>query len=514
MNSAYLNNDDHDQKDDDNHNRTSQFGMIDFEYTGMVEIEGKIGFLPQHFEEITKGDESTIITMLKFFPDADIQQFLEQPLQPLSEEWYNELNSIIGDEIYQQTKLIGLNNDLLEQPFESLSGGEKTKSILCALSIVKPDILLLDEPTNHLDVQGIEWLEHFLKDYDGAVVMVTHDRTLINSVSNRISELSPHTKKFVHFRGGYENYLAQEEKKRQRAMQERELQDKELKNLKQKSIQMASSMKARKLRDPKNRDKLSYNNQEERVHKGTSKAFNQITRKQEHLLENRTDLIQERNKISFEFDESSIASSLSIELSDLSKSFAQKPLFQNLSFTLVSGDRLIIQGPNGSGKTTLMNIIMGLTESDEGSVNISKHAKIGYLDQEQENMPLDKTAIELLMEDSSIQATKQKVITELCNLGVYTWHDLNSPLKSLSIGCRRKVQLCKIIMQKCSILVLDELTNHIDFPSLEVIEEALMNFPGIIIATSHDRYFTEKIATDIINLEDYSPLQGEDSTLE
>jgi ATPase subunit of ABC transporter with duplicated ATPase domains len=155
-----------------------------------------------------------------------------------------------------------------------------------------------------------------------------------------------------------------------------------------------------------------------------------------------------------------------------------------------------------------MKIIMNLTQADEGSVNISNKAIIGYLDQEQESMPLDKSAVELLKEDSSINASEKEAIKNLSNFGVYTWHDLKNPLKTLSIGCRRKAQLCQIIMRKSSILLLDEPTNHIDFTSLEAIEGALLNFPGIIIAATHDRYFTEKVGTRVLNLSDFKPTES------
>ncbi|EFC44767.1 predicted protein [Naegleria gruberi] len=491
-------------------------GTVDYSYSGTVEIEGRIGYLPQHFEDIMS-DEPTIVTILRYLNDANINQFLEQSnCEKLSSEWYQELNSLGGYEIFKHAHLIGLTNNLLEEPFNQLSGGEKTKTMLCALSIIETDILLLDEPTNHLDRKGIEWLEDFLKEYDGSVIMVTHDRSLINAVSNRISELSPHTKKFAHFRGGYDNYLMQEEKKRLRSIQEREHQDKELKALKQKATQLKSNMKEKKIRESWDRDKISHNNQEQRVQKGTSKAFNRFTRKQESITENMVEIIPERAKISFEFDDSNITTNLHILVSNLSKSFGDKLLFRDLSFTLVSGDRMIVQGPNGSGKTTLFRIIMDLIKPDEGTKQVSNSARIGYLDQEQESLPLDKTAVELLMEDPLINASKKQAINNLCNYGVYTWQDLNNTLRDLSIGCRRKVQLCQIVMRKCSILLLDEPTNHIDFPSLEVIEEALMNFPGVIIAATHDRYFIEKVGTEIINLTDYngSKKEEEDNDIE
>lgn len=180
----------------------------DYAYSGSVHIGGSIGYLPQHFEDVN-GEKPAIIILLEAMGDRAIEAFLEQSqsLQLFSEEWIQELNTLGGYEVFRQAHLIGLSTDVLKKPFKQLSGGEKTKTMLCAISVMESDIILLDEPTNHLDLQGIKWLEDFLKRYEGGIVMVTHDRSLINAVSNRISELSPHTKKFVHFRGGYKNYL-------------------------------------------------------------------------------------------------------------------------------------------------------------------------------------------------------------------------------------------------------------------------------------------------------------------
>jgi len=353
-------------------------------------------------------------------------------------------------------------------------------------------------------LKGFKWLEHFLSAYDGAVIMVTHDRTLINAVSNRISELSPHTKQFVHFKGGYDHYLEQEELKRQRLIQERQKQDKELKIVKQKYAQLKSTVKDRKVRDGIDRDKLSYNNQEHRVQSGRTKALNQYTRKQEHINESLVDIIPERRDITFEFrDDIDCNASLCVQVSDVAKAYS-KILFRGLSFTLINEDRLVVQGPNGSGKSTLLKILMNLSQPDDGTVDISGRAVVGYLDQEQEGLPLDKSAVAMLMEDPLIKTTKKGAIHNLCNFGIYTWKELNSPMRDLSVGCRRKAQLCQIIMRRSSILLLDEPTNHIDFPSLEIIEEALLNFPGIIIAATHDRYFTEKVGTRVINLSEYA----------
>lgn len=478
-------------------------GIGDYPYSGSIEIEGRIGFLPQHFEEVDS-EIMAIKVLLGSLYDDEINEFLELPLEPFSHEWLQELNTLGGHEIFKQSSLIGLEDEILKRPFKSLSGGEKTKTLLCALSILDPDFILLDEPTNHLDNKGIEWLESFLKRYTGGVVIVTHDRSLINAVSNVISELSPYTKKFAHFRGGYKHYLEEENKRRQGLVEERRFQDKELKKLKSKAAQAQSKVKARIIRSGSNRDKLSYNNKEQRAQKGTTGIVNQLSDKVEHLNDNLVEVIPERSQISLDFDDlPAFSSLLGITVTELSKSY-ERQIFSNVSFTLTKGERLIIQGPNGSGKTTLNRILMGLTEPDHGTVSISGNAIVGYLDQEQENLPMEKSPIELLEEDAKINASKQTAIRNLRDFGIYKWHDLKSPLKKLSVGCRRKSQLCQIVMRKCSILILDEPTNHIDFPSLEVIEDALLTFPGIIIATTHDRYFTEKVATRVIDFSNYS----------
>lgn len=478
-------------------------GVDDYPFSGSIEIEGRIGFLPQHFEEVD-GNLLAVEVLLKSLYDDEINEFLELPLTPFSHEWIQELNSLGGHEIFRQVSHIGLRQEILRRPFRLLSGGEKTKTLLCALSILNPDFILLDEPTNHLDTKGIEWLEFFLRKFNGTVVMVTHDRALINAVSSFISELSPYTKRFSHFKGGYKHYLDEENRRRQRLIEERRFQDKELKKLKSKHVQAQSKVKTRIIRSGSDRDKLSYNNKEQRSQKGTSGLVRQLSDKVEHLNDNLVDVIPDRSEVSFNFDcLPELSSHLGIAVTQVSKSH-EKQIFANISFTLTKGERLVIQGPNGCGKTTLNRILMAHIKPDHGTVSMSGNAVVGYLDQEQENLPLEKSPIQLLEEDPKIDASRQTAIRNLRDFGIYKWHDLKSPLRDLSVGCRRKTQLCQIIMRKCSILVLDEPTNHIDFPSLEVIEDALLAFPGIIVATTHDRYFTEKVATRIIDFSKYS----------
>ncbi|KAM3164082.1 ATPase of the ATP-binding cassette [Lachancea thermotolerans] len=249
--------------------------------------------------------------------------------------------------------------------------------------------------------------------------MVTHDRGLINAVSNFTSELSPHTKKFSHFRGGYRHYLEEENKRRQRLIEERRFLDKELKKQKSKAVQAQSKVKTRVIKSGSDRDKLSYNNKEQRAQKGVMGLANQLSDKVEHLNDNLVDIIPGISKISFEFDGlPALSSLLGVTVTEVSKSY-EKQIFANISLTLTKGERLIIHGPNGSGKTTLNRILMGHTKPDHGTVSISGNAVVGYLDQEQENLPLEKYPIELLEENTKICASRQTAIRNLRDFGIY-----------------------------------------------------------------------------------------------
>jgi ATPase subunit of ABC transporter with duplicated ATPase domains len=177
-------------------------------------------------------------------------------------------------------------------------------------------------------------------------------------------------------------------------------------------------------------------------------------------------------------------------------------LFKNLSFRVSAGERLVVQGPNGSGKTTLLRILAGLLKPQSGTLSWSGDIRVGYLDQEQENLPLDKTAVELFVQDSENTLSRTEVIRALHKFGIFTSHDLITPLRFLSTGLRRKAQLCHIVtVKKPTVLLLDEPTNHIDFASLEVIEASLTTFPGPIIAVTHDRTFVENVATDVVSID-------------
>ncbi|MBX9703149.1 MAG: ATP-binding cassette domain-containing protein [Silvanigrellaceae bacterium] len=469
--------------------------------SGKITICGKIAYLPQSFEELDD-DIPALLHMLYLENDNErFQNALNDNLL-FSPEWVQSVKQEGVHKLLRELSKIGIDYETLKKPFQYLSGGQKTKAVLSALLKTNPDILLLDEPTNHLDLVGLKWLERTLQSFSGSVVMVTHDRSLISDVSHKISELSPQTKKFTHFKGGYKNYLEEQNKIRIRCIQKRQQEEKELKLLNAKTQKLQTTLKASTKRKSKDSDKLGFNARGERKQKGTSGVINQYKQKTNRLLEELTEIPPERTKIDFSFLEDDDMHSLFLSANEISMKY-EEFLFTHLSFHIQSGDKLIVKGPNGSGKTTLLKILMKELTPFNGTISLSSQGRIGYLDQEQDGLSLDQTPIQLLLEDPQLTLTRSDAIHSLGKFGIFTYHDLNSPLNLLSIGTRRKAQLCQIVLNKPNILLLDEPTNHIDFSSLEVIEDSLQNFTGILIVVTHDRYFSEKIGNKIINLEHY-----------
>ncbi len=476
------------------------FGQ-NYNYNGEVSCYGRVGILPQNFESLN--DEiPALIHMLTINKSEEEARKLISDSEKFSTEWYKSINNEGAYTLFQNMRKIGLPKFILEKPFKYLSGGQKTKAILCSLSYANPDILLLDEPTNHLDEQGLNWLEHFIKNYFGCVLIVTHDRKMINNVSSRIAEISPHSKSFTFFKGGYKGYLEEQEKIRQRAIQSRSAQDDEVKILSDKSNRLSGALQKNVKRSGGDSDKLGFNARGERKQKGISSVVKQSNKKLDRILDNLVEVPIERKKMSFNFlnYQSHETSNLLISVDKLSFSFGNQEIFDKLSFSACSGERVILKGANGTGKTTLLKIIANKLQPSSGNIELPFSAKIGFLDQEQEFLDLSKSAFDLIFKDPSLNLSQAETLKLLQNFGIYNAHDLYSSLLELSIGCRRKAQLCHIVAHKPNILLLDEPTNHIDFPSLEVIEETLTDFPGILIAATHDRYFVEKVGTRIINL--------------
>jgi ATPase subunit of ABC transporter with duplicated ATPase domains len=395
---------------------------------------------------------------------------------------------------------------ILDQNFASLSGGEKVKIHLAALFFQNPDILLLDEPTNHLDEAGLIWLEKSLKTYHGILIMVTHDRYLINQTANYISELSPETHNLTHFRGNYRNYLQEKERQYLRQKQIREQQEKEINFIEKKLDKLYIIKSAYVVNKIKRREnKMGFDARGARKQKSHKRIVNQLKNKKNDLEENLVKVpLLSRRKLEIDLSTQEILSEdFLIKLQNLSKSYQGKCLFKNLSFELCPADRLVIKGANGTGKSTLLKIIMGIIKADEGMITIPEQAKLGFLDQEQETINLSQTIIEFIKNNPLIKLEEKEIWKKLEEFAIFYPQELLLPLSQLSIGCRQKAQLVQIILQQANVLILDEPTNHIDLLSLEKIEEQLINFPGPVLVASHDRYFIEKVGNRIVNIEKF-----------
>ncbi|WNE41941.1 MAG: Nucleotide-binding protein ExpZ [Mycoplasmataceae bacterium] len=471
-----------------------------------VNFNGTIGYLPQIFSEFSERKViEHLIIQLKNSYLSDL--YSKKNNKEISEdEFFKNANACGWFEINKYIFQLNLDQKILNQNFGDLSGGQKTKINLISLRCQNPDILLLDEPTNHLDEQGKEWLENFLNAYKGIIILVTHDRKLINKVANNIHEICPETKKMIHFRGNYQNYLKEKEREYQRAKQLREVQEKELKII-NKKIEKSHFVNENYKPKVKNEDKMGFGHRGNRFKKSQKRIANQLKNKKDIIEDSlvKIPLKSYRRKFDVDFLYKENSKNIRIKVKKLSKKINDKYLFKNLSFEINSDDKILIKGKNGIGKSTLLKIILGLSEKESGDVEfLQERIKIGFLDQEQEELNLKKNIVQFLSSAIEYEMSEDEIKNKLIDSGIFHPQELILNMSDLSIGCQRKAQLIKIIWNNPDILVLDEPTNHIDLHSLEKIENWLSSFQGPILTVSHDQYFSEKICNKIVDITKFS----------
>ncbi len=353
-----------------------------------------------------------------------------------------------------------------------ISGGEKRRVALCKLLLEKPDLLLLDEPTNHLDAESVAWLEHFLKEYAGTVVMVTHDRYFLDNVTGWILELD--RGKGIPSEGNYSAYL--EGKRKRLEQEERE------ENARQKQITR----------------ELEWIQQSPKARQAKSKA--RITAYE--------DLLKQENKTQVGVAQIVIPpgprlGSLVIEAKGVSKGFGDKLLMDDLSFSLPPGGIVGVIGPNGAGKTTLFRMITGKEKPDAGMFKVGDSVKLGYIDQSRDSLDDKKTVWEEISGgNEEIQLGKKLVKSRAyCSSFNFKGSDQQKKVGTLSGGERNRVHLAKMLKTEANVLLLDEPTNDLDVETLRALEEALTEFAGCAVIISHDRFFLDRIATHILAFE-------------
>ena len=359
-----------------------------------------------------------------------------------------------------------------DEEYESLSGGQKTKKRLEEILMEKPDLLILDEPTNHLDIGSIQWLEKVLKRYDGAVLLVSHDRYFLDKIVTNVIDLE--RGKARMYQGNYTEYV---EKKKMIREAERKAYENQQAEIKHQEAVI---------------EKLKQFNREKSIKRAESreKLLSKVER-----LEQPEDL---QNEMRLLFMPREASGNDVLVAKDLGKSFDGKRLFSHGTFSIQRGEHVAVIGDNGTGKTTLLKILNGLIQADEGEFRLGSKVKIAYYDQEHAVLHMEKTLFDEI-QDTYPDMNNTRVRNVLAAF-LFTGDDVYKRVGDLSGGERGRVSLAKLMLSDANFLILDEPTNHLDIQGKEVLEEAIRNYEGTVLYVSHDRYFINRTATRIMEL--------------
>ncbi len=367
---------------------------------------------------------------------------------------------------------LGFHPSEYQQEVGELSGGEKKLVNLARILLQMPDLLLLDEPDNHLDLDAKAWLEQYIQNYPGTVMIISHDRQVLNRAVKKIFELEDG--KISEYFGNYSYFFEERQNRLLRQYEMYSVQQDELKRLEASFYQLREWARM----NPK------FAGRAESMAK-------RVERIKEQLIQ-RPVLVRERIKVDLDADRSG---KKVLEAKDLSKSLGGRALFQPFDLTILYGERVGIVGANGSGKTTLLKTLMGMIPADSGSVKVGPSVVSGYYAQEQETLPFDQTPIEFIRRLKPVG--ESQAIAILRRL-LFTYRDMHNPIRYLSGGEKSRLQLARLMLTEANFLLLDEPTNNLDTTSIEVMEEALQEFDGTILTISHDRYFLDKIVSKIV----------------
>lgn len=366
--------------------------------------------------------------------------------------------------------LHGLNFPDPEVSISSLSGGQKTRLALGKLLLTKPDILILDEPTNHLDIETLTWLEQYLQSYDGAILIVSHDRYFLDKVVTQVYELS--RKQMQRFVGNYSAYLEQKAANYERDMKLYEKQQQEIADLQdfiQRNLARASTTKRAQSR-----------------------------RKKLEKMEIMDRPLGDEKSASFSFEIEKQSGNDVLTIDSLAVGYDGETISKDISFRVQRGESIALVGPNGIGKSTLLKTIIKKLPPLSGTISYGTNLSIGYYDQEQANLTSNKRVLNELWDDYPLKPEKE-IRTVLGNF-LFSGDDVLKIVSSLSGGEKARLSLAKLMLKKANVLILDEPTNHLDLDSKEVLENALIDYPGTLLFVSHDRYFINRIATKVVEL--------------
>lgn len=473
--------------------KTSLFKIITGEYTPddgacFISKNSRLGYMEQHTcsENKTVWDE-----LVSVFDDLIVvEKRLEEITELLTKgegnqteliEEQDRLNTIFtrdGGLTYKsmtRSALIGLGfgEDDFAMPTAKLSGGQRSKLILAKLLLSKADFLLLDEPTNHLDIKAVEWLEGFLKDFNGACLIVSHDRYFLDKITTKTVEIE--NKKCRSYIGNYSEFLVKKAAE-QKAIEEKYENDmKEIARLEGIIEQQRQWNREKNIKTAENKEKVV-----ERIKAQLVVPDSKVAR------------------IRFDFTPKCISGEDVLSVSDLKKSFGDKTIFSNTSFEVKKGERVFLLGDNGCGKTTLLKVLMKDYIPDGGTFKFGSNVFTGYFDQVQAKLDLTKTAIEEVW--SSFPSMSETSVRSALAAFLFKGDEVYKNLSDCSGGERARIALLKLMLGKFNFLLLDEPTNHLDAFSREELENTLLDYSGTMLIVSHDRYFINKLASRILEL--------------
>ncbi len=444
----------------------AQQGALNTEYTIYDELLGVKQNLIDLEQKIRTAE-----ALMKSAEGAALEELMES-YSKLTHQFEVQGGYIYRSELVGVLKGLGFEEADFSKPVNTLSGGQKTRVALGKLLLQKPDLIILDEPTNHLDLNSIAWLENYLLNYKGAVLIVSHDRHFLDRVVGKVIEIDQ-TKCSV-FSGNYTQYAQKKEQLRIAYMKAYLNQQREIKHQQEVIEKLRSFNREKSIKRAESREKIL--NKMEVIDKPT---------------EINTDM-----KLTLEPAITSGNDVLQVE--NMSKSFGSLHLFSGLNLDIKRGEHVAIIGDNGTGKTTLLKILNGLEQADAGTFQLGTNVEIGYYDQEQQLLHPEKTLFEEIS-DTYPDMTNTKIRNTLAAF-LFTGDDVFKQIKDLSGGEKGRLSLAKLMLSNANFIILDEPTNHLDITSKEILEDALNQYTGTILYVSHDRYFINRTASRILEL--------------